>query len=210
VTEDTKTLVKEDRRKQILSAALTVFSRKGYGEATLPDIAGEAGVAVGTIYHYYKSKRDLLAALVQVYTYAMTEPLGEIFGQLAKEDERTSVRAIMEAGLDWGSDDLNGFLFVFTEVLRDPELGAPFAGPFLASVLELLERYVAERSSSGDFRQLDPKVAARALGGLILGFLVLRQLEGAYGSTKAKTLPELTAELADIFLEGVRNKGGTG
>jgi AcrR family transcriptional regulator len=52
------------RRQQILDAALSVFSKKGYGEATVPDIAREAGVAVGTIYNYYDSKRDLLMSLI--------------------------------------------------------------------------------------------------------------------------------------------------
>jgi AcrR family transcriptional regulator len=205
-TEDTKGQPKEYRRKQILDAALAVFSKKGYGEATIPDIAREAGVGVGTIYNYYESKRDLLVSLI--HTYVMAEPLRELFVQLAKEDERTSVRAIMENGLDWGSDDLKGFLFIFTEVLRDPELGEHFSGQFLASVLQSLEKYVAERVSSGDFRRLDHKVAARALCGMILGFLLLRQLEGEQSPTKAMPLPELTAELADIILEGLQNRGG--
>ena len=205
-TEDTKGQTKEYRRKQILDAALAVFSKRGYGEATIPDIAREAGVGVGTIYNYYESKRDLLVSLID--TYVMTEPLGELFAQLAKEDERTSVRAIIESGLDWGSDDLKGFLFVFTEVLRDPELGEHFAGQFLASLLRSLEKYVAERVSSGGFRRLDHRVAARALGGMIVGFLLLGQLEGEESPTRAMPLPELTAELADIILEGLQNRGG--
>lgn len=205
-TEDTKEQTRELRRKQILDAALAVFSRKGYGEATIPDIAQEAGVAVGTMYNYYESKRDLLVSLV--HNYVLTEPLKELFEQLAQEDERTSLQAIIENGLDWGSDDLRGFLFVFTEVLRDPELGEQFAGQFLASVLQSLEKYVAERVSSGDFRRVDHKVAARALCGMILGFLLLRQLEGEHSPTRATPLPEMTAELADIILEGFQNRGG--
>ena len=204
--EERKEQITEYRRKQILDAALAVFSRKGYGEATIPGIAREAGVAVGTIYNYYESKRDLLVSLV--HNYVLTEPLKELFEQLAQEDERTSLQAIIENGLDWGSDDLRGFLFVFTEVLRDPELGEQFAGQFLASVLQSLEKYVAERVSSGDFRRVDHKVAARALCGMILGFLLLRQLEGEHGPTRATPLPEMTGELADIILEGFQNRGG--
>ena len=205
-TEDTKGQTRELRRKQILDAALAVFSRKGYGEATIPDIAQEVGVAVGTMYNYYESKRDLLVSLV--HNYVLTEPLKELFEQLAQEDERTSLQAIIENGLDWGADDLRGFFFVFTEVLRDPELGEQFAGQFLASVLQSLEKYVAERVSSGDFRRVDHKVAARALCGMILGFLLLRQLEGEHSPTKAMPLPEMTAELADMILEGFQNRGG--
>jgi len=207
-TEDTEEQTREYRRKQIMDAALAVFSKKGYGEATIPDIAREAGVAVGTIYNYYEGKRDLLVSLVRLYTSVVTETLRELVVQLAEEDERTSVQTIIENGLDWGSDDLNGFLFIFTEVLRDPELAEHFSGQFLASVLQSLENYVAERVSSGDFRRLDHKVVARALAGMILGFLLLRKLEGEQSPTKAMPLPELTAELADIILEGLQNRGG--
>ena len=206
-TEGTKGQTREDRRKQIMDAALAVFSKKGYGEATIPDIASEAGVAVGTIYHYYESKRDLLVSLVHMYTQAMTQPVSELLAQMAREEEGTSVRAIIEDGLDWGSDDVNGFLFIFTETLRDPELGEHLAGQFLPTVMQSLENYVAERVSSGHFRRLDPKVVARALAGMILGLIVLRQLEGARGPTKAMPLPQLTADLADIILEGLRNRG---
>ena len=207
-TEDTEEQTREYRRKQIMDAALAVFSKKGYGEATIPDIAREAGVAVGTIYNYYEGKRDLLVSLVRLYTSVVTEPLRELIVQLADEDERTSVQAIIENGLDWGADDLNGFLFIFTEVLRDPELAEHFPGQFMASVLQSLENYVAERVSSGDFRRLDHKVVARALAGMILGFLLLRKLEGEQSPTKTMPLPELTAELADIILEGLQNRGG--
>ena len=207
-TEDTEEQTREYRRKQIMDAALAVFSKKGYGEATIPDIAREAGVAVGTIYNYYEGKRDLLVSLVRLYTSVVTETLRELVVQLAEEDERTSVQTIIENGLDWGSDDLNGFLFIFTEVLRDPELAEHFSGQFLASVLQSLENYVAERVSSGDFRRLDHKVVARALAGMILGFLLLRKLEGEQSPTKAMPLPELTAELADIILEGLQSRGG--
>lgn len=205
-TEDIKEQTRGNRHRQILDAALAVFSRKGYGETTIPDIAAEAGVAVGTIYHYYQSKRDLLVTLI--HTYVMSERLGQLFAYLAKEDDQTSVRAIIENGLDWGAEDLKGFIFVFTEVLRDPELGQHFAGQFLASLLHSLEKYMGERVSSGDFRQVDKKVAARAIGGMILGFLLLRQMEGEQSPTKGMPLPELTAEMADIILEGVQNRGG--
>ena len=206
MTEETKTLVKEDRRQQILNAALVVFSKRGYGEATIPGIAGEAGVAVGTIYHYYESKHDLLVSLID--DYVNSDALREIFAELAKEDDKTSVQGIIENGLDWAADDLKGFLFIFTEVLRDPELGEHFSDKFLASLLQSLEKYVAERVSSGRFRQVDPKVAARALFGMVLGFVLLRQLEGERGSGEATPLPELTSQLADMLLEGLRNKSG--
>lgn len=161
-------------------------------------------MAVGTIYHYYESKHDLLVSLID--SYVNSDALGEIFAELAKEDDRTSVQGIIENGLDWAADDLKGFLFIFSEVLRDPELGELFSDKFLASLLQSLEQYMAERVSSGRFRRLDPRVAARALFGMVLGFVLLSQLESKPGAGKPTPLPELTAQLADMVLHGLQNR----
>jgi AcrR family transcriptional regulator len=203
--EERKEQITEYRRKQILDAALAVFSRKGYGEATMPDIAREAGVAVGTIYNYYESKRDLLVSLVD--TYVVTEPFRELLVQSGKADERTFLRSLIENRLDWGSENFERFLFVFTEILRDPELRQQFAEQVLASVLQFPEKYIREKISSGEFRRVNHKVIVRALVGMVMGFLLLRQLEGEKSPAKGMPQSKLAAELADFVLEGLQKRG---
>ena len=200
-----KSAARGNRHRQILDAALAVFSRKGYGQTTIPDIAAEAGVAVGTIYHYYQSKRDLLVTLI--HTYAKSERLNQVFARVAKDDNGTSVRAILGNGLDWPAEDLKGFIFVLTEVLRDPDLGEHFSGQFLGSLLQSMEHFLGERVSSGEFRQVDQRVTARAIGGMVLGFLILKEMEGDRSPAKGMPLPDLTAEMADIILEGIEKRG---
>ena len=50
----------EDRRRTILRAAIEVFARKGYHGCRIADVAREAGVAYGLVYHYFKNKEELL------------------------------------------------------------------------------------------------------------------------------------------------------
>jgi AcrR family transcriptional regulator len=54
--------LREERRRQILEAALTVFSQKGFNAANVSDVAAQAGVSQGTIYWYFDSKEELLTA----------------------------------------------------------------------------------------------------------------------------------------------------
>jgi AcrR family transcriptional regulator len=54
-----KDVLQEFRTSELLAAARTVFSRKGFHDATIDDIAHEAGVAKGTVYLYFKSKQDI-------------------------------------------------------------------------------------------------------------------------------------------------------
>ena len=54
----------ENRENDILFAAIKIFSEKGYNAATTSEIAKEAAVSEGTIFRYYKSKKDLLEKMI--------------------------------------------------------------------------------------------------------------------------------------------------
>jgi AcrR family transcriptional regulator len=59
-----KDVVQQFRKSELLAAARSIFSRRGFHEATIDEIAREAGVAKGTVYLYFKSKQEIyLAAL---------------------------------------------------------------------------------------------------------------------------------------------------
>src|SRR2546426_4715714 len=57
--------VVEDRREQIIDAAMRVFSQKGFTRATNKDVAREAGITPGLIYYYFESKEKLLEAVIE-------------------------------------------------------------------------------------------------------------------------------------------------
>lgn len=57
---------KEKRRQDILAAGLKVFTRKGYGAAKISDIAAEAGMSAGLMFHYFESKEKLYEELVKI------------------------------------------------------------------------------------------------------------------------------------------------
>ena len=61
---DKREQAREERRRQILEAALRVFLDKGYHAANVSDVAAEAGVSQGTIYWYFSSKEELFNAAV--------------------------------------------------------------------------------------------------------------------------------------------------
>jgi AcrR family transcriptional regulator len=203
--EERKEQITEYRRKQILEAALDVFSQKGYGEATMPDIAKEAGVAVGTIYLYFPSKRDLLVSVAN--TYVVTEPFLDLLGKSGKVDEKTFILSVIENRLNWGFENIERILFVFTEILRDPELRQQFSEQVLASVLQFPEAFFEAKIASGDFRRINHRLIVRAMVGMVIGFIVLRKLEGEKSPAEGMPLPKLAAELADFVLEGVQKRG---
>ncbi len=61
-------IVVEDRREQIIDAAMRVFAQKGYSNTTNKDIAREAGITTGLIYYYFESKEALLKAMLEAHS----------------------------------------------------------------------------------------------------------------------------------------------
>lgn len=57
-------LLREDRERQILDAASVVFKRKGFQQGSIAEIAKEAGIAEGTLYNFYKSKKEILESVI--------------------------------------------------------------------------------------------------------------------------------------------------
>jgi AcrR family transcriptional regulator len=77
-----------ERRREILEAALDLFSTKGFDETTVQDIAGAAGVAIGTVYLYFSSKEHVLLGLHDDFNAGMHEGFGSVFHEVAEKRAR--------------------------------------------------------------------------------------------------------------------------
>jgi len=87
----------EDRRQQILDAAVTSFSRKGFHQATIEDIRLEAGLSRGAVYHYFKSKEDIIDGLRQ----RSADETDSIFADVAEiEDPIDNLIGLVVSTLD--------------------------------------------------------------------------------------------------------------
>ena len=63
-SEEQNTLLKDERREQILSAALKVFALRGFSATKISDIVAEGGISHGLLYHYFSSKEEIFFELV--------------------------------------------------------------------------------------------------------------------------------------------------
>jgi AcrR family transcriptional regulator len=69
----------QETRKRIIDAASQVFGRRGYGQATVEEIASEAGVSNGALYHHFASKEELFKAIVWEHLHEHRIELGALF-----------------------------------------------------------------------------------------------------------------------------------
>ena len=166
----------DDKRRLILDAAVHVFARQGYETSRVGDIAKEAGVAYGLVYHYFGSKEAVLEAVFREHWGRLLAAvaLAEETGETAPEQLALVVKIVLRT---W-RDDPDLVRLLVREITRSPhiqdeldEIGQAFA---------TLQRIVARGQAEGTFRaDLDPQVAAWMLyGGLeeVLTGWVLGQL----------------------------------
>ena len=86
-----KDVLSEFRRSELLVAARAIFSKKGFHEATIDDVAEAAQVAKGTVYLYYKSKRDLYLEALRYGIESLNRELEELLDAVGLDAvERTA------------------------------------------------------------------------------------------------------------------------
>ncbi len=190
------------RKKQILDAALVVFSQKGFGEATIADIATEAHTGIGTIYNYYKDKRDLLISLVA--ENLISEELVKLIKDAPDKNYEEFLKSAMAERLEFGLDNASKLLFLFFEIQRDTKLRRQYVAQVVSPLLQMLEKYIRTQVADGNFRKVDDKVVARTIAGALIGNMILYRLERRDSPFKKSRVNELADELSSLFLYGLK------
>ncbi len=195
------------RKQQILDAALSTFSEKGFAAATTAEIAQTAGVAEGTIYNYFRSKRELFIAVIE--NLIVTVPLLNLIEKLPKGDIGVTFKHILQNRFRLiESRPMSQMLAMMAEIQRDPELKALWAEKFLQPFLSQLDGMYRIMTAGGKLRSLEPAVAVRAVGGLILGFFILKIMEGEASPLKRLPQEKVVEEMMQFVLHGLLNEKG--
>ena len=201
--ETRKKLLTERRKNQILDAAMEVFANKGFSAATIPAIAKTAGLAAGTIYIYYPSKRVLFIAVIESF---MISPLSNIFRQAASEEFQVTLKeAIKDRVKFLEGGNLSRLTSLIGEIQRDPELKTLYINRVFQPFIGFMESFYTKQINSGRFRQIEPDLAVRFVASLIVGMSILISLEGDSSPFNKITNERLTSELMNFILNGLMN-----
>jgi AcrR family transcriptional regulator len=167
-----------DRRRELLDAAVRVFARKGFRAARVGDIAEEAGVAHGLLYHYFRSKDEVLETIFRdtwLLLQYETDRIADA-GVPLREQLRRFARIYLGSWLM--TPDLIGVLV--REIARSPSLGERVEE--IGGVFRALERIVQAAKERGEVRaDCNVIIATYAVYGALEEILtgwVLGQLPG--------------------------------
>lgn len=167
-----------DTRQKILQAAFTVLSRQGYENASVKEIAEEAGVAQGLVHYYFKSKQQLVLAVLMAVCQKMQlkEAVGEAGAMAAFQNFKDMLKS--------ARDTHALYIQLIAVGLHDDELAAgvrDFIRGDRGHVEEIARQVLAEREA-------DPAPAraiAGAIWGGILGIIVQHLVDPEFNADEA-------------------------
>ena len=190
-----------DRRRQILDAAVRVFARQGFHTCRVADIADEARVAYGLVYHYFQSKDEVLDTLFLERWELMLGAIDEIDAQPIAAREK--LYAIASFIVDSYRHDPQLMKVIIVEVTRAANTFGQTHLPEIRKAYQRFASIVAAAQADGEFRAaVTPQFAALAFYGAIEQVLtgwifgLLDEDEGDYERAKLFVVETIVGGLA--------------
>jgi AcrR family transcriptional regulator len=165
--------VSEERRAQILDAALEVFARQGFHEARMDDIAQASGLSKGALYLYYKSKDAIIGALLtSIFNIAMRGSLAVEHADGPVRDRILEITERFAGEIDRFSRAMPVMLEFYAIAARDRTV-RKYMGEILDEYAELVAHLLAQGMDRGEFRGGDPHDLAVGLIAIWEGMALL-------------------------------------
>jgi AcrR family transcriptional regulator len=169
--------VSEERRPQIIAAATRIFARQGYHKSTMQDIAREAGLSIGGVYWYFKSKDQIVAAILERLFQEDMEVLRTLLDTRAPAGERlrSFASGYIETYSRFAWLDAIGLEF-YVEAAHDAGLRELFQTS-LTRYRHALVALIEQGIRQGEFRDVNPSDAANAILSLEEGITLLLSID---------------------------------
>jgi len=200
---------RRDKRNHILDAAIAVFARLGYHGARVSDIAREAGIAYGLVYHYFKNKEEILNTIFEERWSGFLEAVeGIVEAQRPTQDKLVSIAALMlnahRLRPEWVK-------VLVLEIQRSSRFAEPGQIRAVGRFFQLIERLVRDGQEAGELRRdVDAEVASYVFVGALEIVITARVLDvlRVEEAAEASYYEKVACTVADIFLRGLGQEGG--
>lgn len=205
-TEQKRRRAPEERPQQILDAAFHEFGEKGLAGARLDDIAKRANVAKGTIYLYFPNKEELFREMVRKSMVAALDRNEAIIASHADESATAQLTAVFQSWWKFVRSDRFAVVqrLVIGELHNFPDLMQFYSDEVIMRGKRVISSVIARGIERGEFRQIDPNVAARMLSALGVSHSIWCSRRSCFPSLLTVTDEELGAQFFDFYLHALR------
>ena len=197
-----------EKHLKILEAAVRVFSEKGFSASRTSEVAKAAGVSEGTIFNYFKTKKDLLTGLLvplgdrvlQPFVLSGLEKVIQSGGDREMEDV---LRDLMKDRVHLIQNNLPLVKTMAVEAAYHPELLQPLKEHVVPQALEMASNFLSKQQEQGNIREeIDATRALRVFMSMVFGYVMMRNVLGDVLPLAEED--EEIDKILDIFLHGVK------
>ncbi|PJI08731.1 MULTISPECIES: TetR/AcrR family transcriptional regulator [Clostridium] len=196
----------EDREKDIMEAAIKIFSEKGYNAATTSEISKEAGIAEGTLFRYFKNKKALLAKIIMFSSKVIgksiiTDRLNKIIEKNKDKDIKEILKLIILDRIDLLEKNKKIFKIVVTEIQYQEDLKEAFVNNIIFAVKDMAYGYIEHNAEIKEkLKDLDLMVVGRTL----IGSVIMLVMQEEFFPNLIKVDREVQVEqMVEMFLHGL-------
>ena len=199
----------EERPQQIVDAALAVFGEHGLSASRLDDIAKRAGLSKGTIYLYFPNKEELFREVVRQTVIAQIEEAERDLGA-AKGSATEALVSFMRGYWLFVRSPAFAPLFrlIHAEIHNFPDLAQFYAQEVVARGQRLVSALIKRGIDSGEFRDVDPMLAARMLNSPMVMHALWCTHRECFTSVARKSDKQVLNEIMDFYLHAIRADNG--
>lgn len=188
-------------QQKIIKAAIKVFSEKGFEGATTSEIAQEAGVAEGTIFRHFGTKKGILQGiLISAVTSFQSPQIMTYLAELIEKGDAHSIVNVIKEQLNVIQQQLPLLKMLFYEAQFHTEVQEIIVDRIAKPILDLLSQSIEKQKNMGEFRCFDANLMVISLISSLWGYVVWKQI-----APEQEILDEEEAlvQLLNIWLKGV-------
>lgn len=171
-----------EKQLKIVQAASEIFAQKGFAASSTSEIAQRAGVAEGTIFRHYKTKKDLLFSIVAPVMAKLVAPfvLRDFFKVLDSSFDSFDqmLRAIIENRIAFLEKNMQVFKIFIQEIPFHPDLQEQFQKQILSKVIEKFSINIQKFQKQGAVIDWAPTTVIRLTASALIGYVLSRSFSG--------------------------------
>lgn len=202
-TRETTNPRKELVREQLIDIAAELFDSRGYAQTGINEIAQALGLGRSAVYHYFRNKEEILAALVESEALTPSHRLQQLMAEPGLSPSERLRRAVVD-GIVRRLSPGSRFILISRLEMQIPEALGPLYNQGRRDIFEFYVRCISDGIAGGEFRNVDPKISAFAVIGMA------NWTSRWYSPAGSKTPTEIGEMIADLALASLRKHDSGG
>lgn len=199
----------DERRDQILQAALELFSKHGFAGTTTKEIARTSGVSEALVFRHFATKEELYNAILEGKACQMRAfrslngDNDELSHAMAEKDDAAVFYRLALDALNAQQSDSRFMRLLIFSALEEHDLSERFFKESVSRIYDFIGEYIKIRQEDGDFRLIDTAVVVRAFHGMVVHHSLNNVLWNRSRTIVDITNEKAAREFSDILLHGI-------